>query len=198
MRVIHNWCMDTQIVSEEQTQNVQNVLLGRRIKFLRGELSQQEFAEKIGVSRAALANYETGRTVPNESVIRSISEIVGVGVEFIGSGIRPNADGLLNLFGLGDDQSCAITGDEWAILQGVRTCPPEVVRQAIAIIAQGYFALRQSAVSGDPIGVAEDLLRLQMILDKGGQFSKGPARNNKSDRLRALEHRLSALKSDGK
>lgn len=197
MRVIHNWCMDTQIVSKNQTQNVHGVLLGRRIKFLRGELSQHAFAEKIGVSRAALANYETGRTLPNESVIRSISETLDVGPEFLKSGFTQNTYGLLNLLGLGNDRSSVLTADEWAIIQGLRTCPPEQVRQAVSFIAQGYFDLRQSVVSSDPIGVAEDLLRLQMILDKDGQFAKGPARDNRTESLRALERRLSVLKSDG-
>lgn len=42
-----------------------------RIKMLRKSLglTQQEFADKVGIKRGAVANYEIGRNVPADSVI---------------------------------------------------------------------------------------------------------------------------------
>lgn len=47
-----------------------------RLKQLRKELhlSQQEFAEKIGINRGTLANYEVGRNEPIDAVIKLICE----------------------------------------------------------------------------------------------------------------------------
>ena len=184
-------------MSENQTQNVQTASPGRRIKFLRGELSQHEFARKGGVSRASLANYETSRTVPTEGVIAAISNALAIGPEFLTSGITREADGLLNLLGFGDAKTTVLTEKEWAIIQAFRVCPPDVVWQAVAIIAISYFDLRQNLVHSDPIGVAADLTRLQLILERDGQFRNGQHRDNRSDRLKALQSRLSHLKVDG-
>ena len=45
------------------------------IKVLRGHLSQRELADKIGVTRSALANYETGRTKPSDEVMLAIMKV---------------------------------------------------------------------------------------------------------------------------
>lgn len=41
---------------------------GQRLRLLRGDRSQERFAEVLGVTRAALANYEIGRTTPHRSL----------------------------------------------------------------------------------------------------------------------------------
>ena len=40
---------------------------GEKLRLLRGERSQEKFAGFLGITRAALANYETGRTCPHSS-----------------------------------------------------------------------------------------------------------------------------------
>lgn len=48
--------------------------MNERLKKLRKELdmTQQEFADRIGVKRNSLANYETGRNTPIDAIIISI------------------------------------------------------------------------------------------------------------------------------
>ncbi len=59
-----------------------------RIKKIRKELdmTQQEFAEKIGVKRNSFANYETGRNTPIEAVIKSICREFNVNEEWLRTG----------------------------------------------------------------------------------------------------------------
>ena len=59
-----------------------------RIKKIRKELdlTQQEFAEKIGIKRNTIANYETGRNDPVDSVVYLICREFNVRVEWLRTG----------------------------------------------------------------------------------------------------------------
>lgn len=46
-------------------------------------MNQVEFAQKIGVDRSTVANWETGKTEPNVTQLRKISEISGIPMDFI-------------------------------------------------------------------------------------------------------------------
>lgn len=46
-------------------------------------MTQPEFAKKIGVSLSTVINWEKGRTEPNASQLRTISELSGVPMDFI-------------------------------------------------------------------------------------------------------------------
>lgn len=46
-------------------------------------LNQPEFAEKIGVSVSTVLNWEKGRTEPNVSQLRQISELSGIPMDYI-------------------------------------------------------------------------------------------------------------------
>lgn len=46
-------------------------------------LSQEAFAEKIGVSRQAVSKWETGESAPEISKLKAISECFGVTVDFL-------------------------------------------------------------------------------------------------------------------
>lgn len=46
-------------------------------------LSQEAFAEKIGVSRQAVSKWETGESTPEISKLKAISECFGVTVDFL-------------------------------------------------------------------------------------------------------------------
>jgi transcriptional regulator with XRE-family HTH domain len=52
--------------------------LGERIRELRGERSQNEFAEFINVSRPSVGLYENGRRVPDASIVSKICQKCGV------------------------------------------------------------------------------------------------------------------------
>lgn len=62
--------------------------MNKRIKELRKALglTQQEFADKIGVKRNSMANYETGRNTPIDAIVVSICRIFNVNEEWLRTG----------------------------------------------------------------------------------------------------------------
>lgn len=58
-------------------------MLGDRIKKLRGKRSQEEVSEKIGISRARLSHYETGRSEPDTETLQKIADVFGVTIDFL-------------------------------------------------------------------------------------------------------------------
>lgn len=59
--------------------------LGSRIKYLRekNNISQIEFAKKIGVSNAVLSRYESGDRKPDYDILNKIADYFGVSVDFL-------------------------------------------------------------------------------------------------------------------
>jgi transcriptional regulator with XRE-family HTH domain len=59
--------------------------LGSRIKYLRERhnISQIEFAKKIGVSNAVLSRYESGDRKPDYDILNKIADYFGVSVDFL-------------------------------------------------------------------------------------------------------------------
>ena len=57
-----------------------------RIKIIRGDLSQQEFADKLGTNRANIAKYETGINKPTSSIISLICKEFNVNEEWLRAG----------------------------------------------------------------------------------------------------------------
>lgn len=47
------------------------------------ELNQREFADKMGVSLATVVNWESGKTEPIASQLRTISQLSGIPMDFI-------------------------------------------------------------------------------------------------------------------
>ncbi len=62
--------------------------LGEKIGGLRKkvELSQAEFAEKIGVSRDTIGKYERGDIAPTIEKAKKMAEVLGVSIDFLASG----------------------------------------------------------------------------------------------------------------
>lgn len=65
------------------------ILMNERIKELRKSLNltQQEFADRIGIKRNSLANYETGRNVPIDAIVVSICREFDVSEEWLRNGL---------------------------------------------------------------------------------------------------------------
>ncbi|MFL5289267.1 MAG: helix-turn-helix domain-containing protein [Rhodopila sp.] len=89
--------------------------IGTRIRSRRRErqLTQDELAGKVGVSRSAVAQWETGRTGQITGNLSRIAAALDVGVEYL-------------LYG--DDKRAATEprqGDELALLRLYRECDPE-------------------------------------------------------------------------
>ncbi|WP_238343635.1 helix-turn-helix domain-containing protein [Gracilibacillus saliphilus] len=60
-----------------------NNLIGERLKSLRGKRSQQEIADKLGISRARYSHYETNRVEPDQSLLIKMSELFDVTIDFL-------------------------------------------------------------------------------------------------------------------
>ena len=60
--------------------------VGNKLQTLRKgrKLSQQELADKMGVSRATISNYEVGRRAPHLSELKRFAEFYGVGLDYFG------------------------------------------------------------------------------------------------------------------
>ncbi|MDY7224673.1 helix-turn-helix domain-containing protein [Halalkalibacterium halodurans] len=64
---------------------LQKKLMGQRIKQCRTEmnLSQEGLAERLGMKRTNIANYEAGRVVPPGNVILELANILGVTTDYL-------------------------------------------------------------------------------------------------------------------
>ena len=60
--------------------------IGIKLQTLRKgrKLSQQELADKMGVSRATISNYKVGRRSPHLSELKRFAEFYGVGLDYFG------------------------------------------------------------------------------------------------------------------
>ena len=55
--------------------------LGEKIRGLRGDMTQKEFAKLLGVSQGSVAKYESGRSFPKATVLRRIAALGGGTIE---------------------------------------------------------------------------------------------------------------------
>ena len=64
--------------------------IATRIRVIRcvKQMSQREFAAKIGVSQALISSFEQGRSIPNDIVIENISQITGCSSHWLKTGQR--------------------------------------------------------------------------------------------------------------
>lgn len=60
--------------------------LGKKLQQLRKgrRLTQQQLADKMGVTRATVSNYEVGRRTPHLSELERFAEFYGVGLDHFG------------------------------------------------------------------------------------------------------------------
>lgn len=88
--------------------------IGERIRTTRQErrITQEELATAVGVSRSAVAQWETGRSGQITGNLARIAQVLGVGVEFLMQG---GSSGIPE----------ASSADEMAILRLYRECAPE-------------------------------------------------------------------------
>lgn len=136
--------------------------MNERIKQLRKTLgfTQQEFAERIGVKRNTIAQYETGRNEPIGSVLNLICKEYNVNPDWLrnGSGemfIEPAT------FSLDEyAQANKLNKTEISIIRGFMELNPDT-RQAIYNVFSNAFNENTVAIPDDP----QELERLYPPID---------------------------------
>ena len=112
--------------------------IGSRVRDVRRERgwTQDEFARRVGVSRSAVAQWETGRAGQVTGNLTRIADVLGVGVEYLTFGNDKRAPGQVG------------QGDELALLRLYRECTPEdrqlALRMLRRLALQGRDAEQQT------------------------------------------------------
>jgi transcriptional regulator with XRE-family HTH domain len=68
--------------------------IGERIRKIRGELTQGEFAGRLGVQAPTISRYESGR-IPDEEMLRKIADFGKTTIEWLLRGDQPSGPQLL-------------------------------------------------------------------------------------------------------
>jgi transcriptional regulator with XRE-family HTH domain len=65
--------------------------LGKRLRFLRGEQTQQEFAARLGTDKNTIGRYERGERLPDSAFLCRLHRLSGVSLDWLltGYGSRP-------------------------------------------------------------------------------------------------------------
>lgn len=137
---------------------------GRRLRAARREISQAELAEKAGLSRSAIANYELGRSFPANDVVTKIADALCIDESTLVA--EPEVeDWELELKSQFPTEG--MSDDEMALVRLLRCAPDELVlntvNQLVAYIETEQDALRFM----EPQQSAKDLARLYTIQKKG-------------------------------
>ena len=136
-----------------------------RIQYLRKAkgISQEEFADKVGVSRQAVSKWESEQSTPDIQKIIIMSDFFGVTTDYILKGIEPAADNeqkgkeitskilyILSTAFVAVGLFCAFGG--WYAEQTMETVWGSMVIQAVGIA--GYFIAKILSAEKAPFYVA--------------------------------------------
>ena len=148
-------------------------LFGRRLRTLRGEASQADFAAHLGLTRAALANYELGRARPPDDVIERIVNRLGIERDYLDTGpeLADLAEEFERMRGDGDK----FTDDERALIRLFRVLKPEDVCSISQRIVHGIGNNSAAAQISDLDSLVSDLARFMLIADGKAEFVRGVA-----------------------
>jgi transcriptional regulator with XRE-family HTH domain len=148
--------------------------LAQRIRQLRGEKSQAEFARFVGLTRSALANYETGRTTPKPSLLREISLKLGISEDFLLSGrVRNEYEFNYVATGKGFLNDSFESRDELSLLRVMRAARPNNIARVVGILLDDISDHAESREELKGVTAQHDLARLGEILRANGAYEKG-------------------------
>ena len=127
-------------------------MIGERIKKVRKDkdLTQQEFAEKIGVKRNTVATYEMGRSTPSDSALSLICKTFNVNEEWLRDGTGemygPKPTAALELLALDHD----LTNGDYLLIEKFLHLKPEIRRALIDYIREVAAAIVNDETDGVP------------------------------------------------
>lgn len=58
-------------------------MIGKRMKLLRGNRTQEDIAKMIGVSRARYSHYENGRSEPDLAMLQKLADFHNVSIDYL-------------------------------------------------------------------------------------------------------------------
>lgn len=64
-------------------------IVSERLKIVRGKMSQAEFAERLGIHKNTLGNYERGQSSPDFGLLLSVCTVFGVSPDWLLTGAGP-------------------------------------------------------------------------------------------------------------
>lgn len=72
--------------------------ISKKIKTLRKQkkITQQELADKVGLNRATISNYEVGRRTPHLPELQLFADFFGVGLDYFGVATKDEVFDALN------------------------------------------------------------------------------------------------------
>ena len=116
-------------------------IIGQRIKMIRGQQNQQEFAELLNIGRASLARYEVGDRPPDLEFAYKTYVMCGVNPLWLITG---------------ESEQSPLTPEEQLLLSRFRTSP-QLVRDAALRVVLGAIVQpeeKEQAISGSNNRVA--------------------------------------------
>lgn len=170
----HTKTHTTQITQMSTQARSQIYSVADRIRYVRGNETQAQFSKRVGISRSALANYETGRSKPNAFALRQISEKTGHPLSFFDNQEINEADDWFETAKRSVLEGAPkLTDDELSLIRCLRMCDDQTVGQLVETI--------QSAIEESPYrGTYEQLLffdtdmgRLEKIRRLDGRYARG-------------------------
>ena len=115
-------------------------MIGQRIKVIRGQQSQQEFADLLNIGRASLARYEVGDRPPDLEFAYKTHVICGVNPLWLMTG---------------ETEQSPLTSEEQLLLSRFRTSPQLVKDAALRVVLGAIVNPTASqTISGDGNRVA--------------------------------------------
>ncbi|WP_165455705.1 helix-turn-helix domain-containing protein [Paracoccus subflavus] len=146
-----------------------------RLRALRGDESQEAFSRRVGITRSALANYETGRTKPKPAVLRQICQKLGISEALLPQGRLSNLGDLVAALGIHEEGGTlpGLTEDEKAIIRILRLCSTPVVNRVVTAMISGVEAQDFDRRLADPATAPTDVARLYQIAKNDGAYERG-------------------------
>lgn len=133
-----------------------NLIHMRKLK----QMTQEDIAEKVGVTRQAVAKWESGETIPDLEKCKTLAEVFGVSLddlanyepeENLGLGVPPKGKHLFGMVTVGDKGQIVIPAKArklFDINSGDRLVVLGDENQGIAILKSDHFLAMAEAISG--------------------------------------------------